>query len=340
MVGVPRRPLGSTGLQVSVLGFGASPLGGVFTEVSEAVCIQAVHSAFQAGINYFDTSPYYGATKSETMLGKCLAGLPRDQIVVATKVGRYGAETFDFSAERVTASVHESLARLQLTYIDVIQCHDIEFGSLDQVLNEALPALVKLKALGLVRHIGITGYPMHSLHYILDRAPPGKSLSLFPVPPRQIDLVLSYCRMCLCDRTLAEHMDYFLDKGVGVINASPLSMGLLTEQGPPDWHPARQEIKDACRAAAEHAKARGSDVSKIAVSAVVGYPNIATTLVGMASPEIVALNVGYVLQAFELEANPKAALEAQVAAEVAHQMTGVLSCPTWPSGRPENSGPE
>lgn len=71
------------------------------------------------------------------MLGKCLAGLPRDQIVVATKVGRYGPETFDFSAERVTASVHESLARLQLTYIDVIQCHDIEFGSLDQVCTLA-----------------------------------------------------------------------------------------------------------------------------------------------------------------------------------------------------------
>lgn len=67
------------------------------------------------------------------MLGKALRDLPRDQIVVSTKVGRYGQEQFDFSAERVTASVAESLARLQIPYIDLIQCHDIEFGDLDQV---------------------------------------------------------------------------------------------------------------------------------------------------------------------------------------------------------------
>ncbi len=72
------------------------------------------------------------------VLGKALKDLPRDQIIVSTKVGRYGAETFDFSAERVTASVHESLQRLQIPYIDIIQCHDIEFGSLDQVC-ERLP---------------------------------------------------------------------------------------------------------------------------------------------------------------------------------------------------------
>ena len=84
---VPRRPLGRTGLEVSVLGFGASPLGGVFGDVSEETAREAVHAAVRAGINLFDTSPYYGLTKSEAMLGKCLVGIPREDVVVASKVG-------------------------------------------------------------------------------------------------------------------------------------------------------------------------------------------------------------------------------------------------------------
>ena len=130
---------------------------------------KAVEAAFRRGINFFDTSPYYGDTRSETVLGLGLARLPRDQIVVATKVGRYGSGIFDFSAERVTASIHESLGRLQLTYVDLIQCHDIEFVHLNQIVNETLPALAELKKKGLVRHIGITGLPLKVFRYILDR---------------------------------------------------------------------------------------------------------------------------------------------------------------------------
>eukprot|EP00775_Hariotina_reticulata_P008723 gene8723-8904_t len=124
--------LGNTGLEVSVIGFGASPLGGHFQAVPEAEAIRSVHEAFRLGINFVDCSPFYSNTKSEVVLGKALRDIPRDQIIVATKVGRYGAGTFDFSADRVRASVRESLERLQLSYIDLIQCHDIEFGSLDQ----------------------------------------------------------------------------------------------------------------------------------------------------------------------------------------------------------------
>lgn len=121
-------------------------------------------------------------------------------------MGRYGPESFDFSAERVTASVRESLARLQLSHVDLVQCHDIEFGNLDQVraagrgrrggrlgqasadaprparpaarapqiVNETLPALNALKGQGLLRFVGITGLPLRALTYVLDRAPPGE----------------------------------------------------------------------------------------------------------------------------------------------------------------------
>ena len=110
-------------------------------EIDEAEGIAAVHEAFKLGVNLFDTSPFYGTTRSERVLGKALVGLPRDQIVVATKVGRYGAEDFDFSAERVTRCFHESLERLQLSYVDIVQCHDVEFGDLGRV-RAAPPALL------------------------------------------------------------------------------------------------------------------------------------------------------------------------------------------------------
>ena len=166
---IPKRPLGNTGLNVSILGFGASPLGGVFHDVDPEEGTRAIETAFERGINFFDTSPFYGDTKSESALGVGLAKLPRDAIVVATKVGRYGADTFDFSAKRVKKSVDESLERLQLDYIDLIQCHDMEFVPLDQIVQETIPALQGLKKEGKVRHIGITGLPLKIFKYILDR---------------------------------------------------------------------------------------------------------------------------------------------------------------------------
>src|SRR4051812_27551035 len=103
------RPLGETGLNVSMLGFGASPLGGVFGEVEDAEGVRAVHAAIDLGINLFDVAPYYGLTRAETALGNGLRGIPRDKFVLATKVGRYGPAEFDFTAERVLRSIDESL---------------------------------------------------------------------------------------------------------------------------------------------------------------------------------------------------------------------------------------
>src|SRR6185295_15632452 len=127
------RQLGQTGLKVSILGYGASALGGVFGEIDEPESIKTVHIALDLGLNFIDVSPYYGLTRAETVLGKALKGIPRDRYYLATKVGRYGPAEFDFSAGRVIASVDESLTRLGVDYLDLIQCHDIEFGSLDQV---------------------------------------------------------------------------------------------------------------------------------------------------------------------------------------------------------------
>mmetsp|Transcript_4233 Transcript_4233/g.13469 ORF Transcript_4233/g.13469 Transcript_4233/m.13469 type:complete len:269 (-) Transcript_4233:57-863(-) len=221
MATLPRRPLGNTGLEVSVLGFGASPLGSVFEDIDEDLGVEAVKRAVELGINFFDTSPFYGLTKSETVLGRALSQLPRESFILCSKVGRYGDPPagFDFSAARVTASVEESLRRLNVDYIDIIQCHDMEFRSLDQIINETLPALKTLKDQGKVRFVGITGLPLKVFQYVLDRADPG-----------MVDCILSYCHNSLNDNTLSSIVPYLQGRGVGVISASPLSMGLLAPQ--------------------------------------------------------------------------------------------------------------
>ncbi len=152
------RKLGQTDLNLSLVGFGTATLGNVFGNIDPGEAIRAVHLAVDSGINFFDSSPYYGITLAETRLGEALAGR-RERVVLATKCGRYGLDDFDFSAKRVAASMDESLRRLQTDYIDLFQVHDVEFGDVEQILHETLPALRQLAAARqgtLHRHHGIS----------------------------------------------------------------------------------------------------------------------------------------------------------------------------------------
>lgn len=306
------RPLGNTGLQVSVLSYGASPLGGVFGEFDEPSGIETVHAALDLGINCIDVSPYYGLTRAETVLGKALQGISRDRYYLCTKVGRYGAAEFDFSAERVTRSVDESLHRLQVDYVDLIQCHDIEFGSLDQVVEETLPALRNVVARGKARFIGITGLPLKIFPTVLDRAP--------------VDTILSYCRYNLVDTALTGLIPYLKQKGVGILNASPLSMGLLADRPLPEWHPAPPEMRAACVQAADHCRSKGSSLPKLALQFAVANPELATTFVGMANVADLQSNVAWIDEPIDME----------LLAEV-QTILGPIKDRTWPSGRPENN---
>ena len=305
------RPLGRTGLQVSILSYGASPLGSVFRPIDEAEGIRTVHAALDLGMNFIDVSPYYGLTRAETVLGKALATIPRDRYLLATKVGRYGRDEFDFSAARITASLDESLRRLQVDHVDLIQCHDIEFGSLDQVVHETVPALQKLREQGKARFTGITGYPLAVFPRVLDQI--------------RVDTVLSYCHYALNDSSLETLLPYLQEKGAGIINASPLAMGLLTDRGAPDWHPAPEPLKLACSRAAAHCRQKGFDIAQLALQFAVSHPAIATTLVGTASPTNLRKNVAWIAQA----PDPLLLDEVQAILAPARNMT-------WPSGRPEN----
>lgn len=278
--------LGKTGMRVSNLGFGASSLGGVFHDIRESEGIKAVHVAVESGINFIDVSPYYGHYKAETVLGKALKEIPRDKYYLSTKVGRYGKDgvnTWDYSAERVTDSVYESMERLNIDYIDLINVHDVEFADLNQVVNETLPALVKLREKGIVGHVGITDLQPENLKWGIEHVPAGT-----------VESVLNFCHYSLNDEMLLDYLDFFEANNVGVINASPFSMGLLSQRGAPDWHPAPEPLKEACKRAADYCNTQGCPIEKLAVQYSTSNPRIATTLFSSANPANVLKNIEYV----------------------------------------------
>ncbi|WP_308727036.1 aldo/keto reductase [Alicyclobacillus acidocaldarius] len=175
-------------LDVSILGLGASPFGGVFGGVEESSCIKCVYAALDGGINYIDVAPYYGNTRAETILGKALRGVPRDRYVLSTKAGRISESHFDFSAGHLKRSVEQSLRRLGTDYVDILYIHDIEFAHPQQIFEEAIPCAMRLRDEGKVRFVGVSGYPLTVLERTLDNS--------------DIEIVLSYCHYTLIDNSL------------------------------------------------------------------------------------------------------------------------------------------
>jgi L-galactose dehydrogenase len=306
------RTLGKTGLKVSALSFGASSLGGVFKPVDESVAIRTVHTALESGINFIDVSPFYGYTKAETVLGKALKGIPRDRYFLATKVGRYGDAEFDFSAKRSAASVDESLERLGIDYIDIIQSHDNEYGDLNQVINETIPALRQIQKQGKARFVGVTGYPLKIFRTILSST--------------EVDTILSYNHYSLNDTTLAGLLPWLRQKGVGIINASPVSQGLLTNHELPAWHPAPEDVRKACAEAAAYCRSQGTDIAKLAMQFSLSNPEIHTTLVGTADPANIEKNVKWIEEP----------IEKVVLGNVQRILAGIKDH-VWVLGRPENN---
>ena len=280
--------LGKTGMRISHLSFGASSLGSVFRETKEKESIEAVEAAIEGGINFIDVSPYYGHYKAETVLGKALRNIPRDMYLLSTKVGRYGKDgvnTWDYSARRVTDSVYESMERLGIEFIDLINVHDIEFqanlpGGLQKVVDETLPALVELKEKGVVGHVGITDLQLENLKWVVEHCHAG-----------MVESILNFCHYTLNDDALLDYLDFFEQRGIGIINASPLAMGLLSQRGVPSWHPAPQPLVEACHRAAEYCSQKGYPIEKLAVQFSVSNERIVSTLFSSANPANVRQNI-------------------------------------------------
>ena len=275
-------------MKISHLSFGASSLGSVFRETNEKESFEAVEAAIEGGINFIDVSPYYGHYKAETVLGKALRNIPRKKYFLSTKVGRYGKDgvnTWDYSAKRVTDSVYESMERLGIDFIDLINVHDIEFqaarpGGLQLVVDETLPALVELREKGVVGHVGITDLQLENLKWVVEHSEKGV-----------VESILNFCHYTLNDDAIVDYLDFFEQQGIGIVNASPLSMGLLSQRGVPDWHPAPKALVEACQKAAAYCNDKGYPIEKLAVQFSVSNPRIASTLFSSANPANVRRNI-------------------------------------------------
>ncbi len=265
-----KRQLGKTGLETSVLGFGASSMGAEFRNIDLNEALQSCRVALDCGMNLIDTSPYYGRGLSESLLGFVMPDIPRDSYILSTKLGRYAPDHFDFSAKRVSESVDISLERMKVDHIDIILCHDIEFVEMSQIWDETLPALQKIKEQGKVRFIGVSGYPMRNFTTVLEHF--------------DLDVILSYNHYTIQNTMLADIVDFLKSKDVGIMNAAPFSARLLTNAPLPVWHKATPEVREICKKAADHCTAAGSDIAKLAVQFSIAHEDMATCITGSANP--------------------------------------------------------
>ncbi|MFC3879579.1 aldo/keto reductase [Algoriphagus namhaensis] len=271
------RKLGKTNLEVSILGFGASPMGNVFDPVSESTAVTSVHLALDHGINFFDVAPFYGLTLAEERLGKALKGHRKD-IILASKCGRYDLQDFDFSRKRIHDSIDETLSRLHTDYLDLYQLHDIEFVDKNQIINEALPAIQEVKKSGKARFVGITGLPVRYLAQIAREA--------------EVDTVLSWAHYNLLeDEILDDLVPLSKEKGFGLMNAAPLMQRILSDAPLPEWHRSPKEMKALQPQLISLCNSYGLELSQVAISFATAHTDISTTITGMCKPEIVQKNV-------------------------------------------------
>jgi len=269
-----KRLLGNTGIELTKLSFGASSLGQEFRHVDLNEAFRSVHVAIERGMNFIDTSPFYGRGMSEMLLGRVLPEIPRESYYLGTKLGRYAGQHFDFSARRVEESIDISLERMKVDHLDIVLCHDLEFVEMSQIIEETIPALRKQVEKGKVRFIGVSGYPMKMFKYVLANAP--------------IDVLLTYNHYSLQNDMASELVPICKEKGVGLMNAAPFSARLLTNAPLPAWHQATPKVREVARQAAAHCASRGVDIAQLALQFSLANPDFTTCVTGSANPERIA----------------------------------------------------
>lgn len=310
-----QRSLGRTDLRISELAFGGASVGQQYGPVSEDEVADCLHVAAESGVNLIDTSAYYGRGRSEEIFGNVLSPELRKHYAICTKAGRLDRDLFDFSSAGIRKCLEGSLRRLKSDHVAILLAHDIEFAhDIEQVFTETAEVLHRLKAEGKARFIGMSGLPLSILKTAVERC--------------QLDAVISYCHYTLFDRTLlADLLPVCEAHGVGVLNASPLSMGLLTPGGPPPWHPAGDEVKRVCRETNDWCLANDVSLPDLAMRFCLGEPRIASTITGTAKRDELKMNLAAVGR------TPHPAILAEVERRFAPIMNQ-----TWASGRQESLG--
>ena len=307
-----KRHLQNTDMDLTALSFGASSLGAEFRKVDIAEALKSVHVAIDRGMNFIDTSPFYGRGMSEVLLGQVLPDIPRDSFYLGTKLGRYAGQHFDFSAKRVEESVDISLERMRQDHLDIVLCHDLEFVEMSQIVEETLPALRKQVEKGKVRYIGVSGYPMKMFKYILANA--------------DIDVLLTYNHYTLQNDMALELVPICKEKSVGLMNAAPFSARLLTGAPLPEWHKATPEVREIAKMASDYCTAAGTDIAQLALQFSLANPDMATCVTGSANP-------GRVAQWVDWAETP---MDEQLLAEVLEILKPIHNW-FYIEGRPENN---
>lgn len=277
-----KRLLGKTGMELTKLSFGASSLGAEFRSVDLSEALRSVHVAIDRGMNFIDTSPFYGRGMSEMLLGRVLPEIPRESFYLGTKLGRYAGQHFDFSSRRVEESVDISLERMKVDYLDIVLCHDLEFVEMSQIVEETLPALRKQVEKGKVKFIGVSGYPMKMFKYILANS--------------DIDVLLTYNHYTLQNDMALELVPLCKEKGVGLMNAAPFSARLLTSAPLPDWHKATPKVREIAKQAADYCASQGVDIAQLALQFALANPDFTTCVTGSANPDRVAQWVDWAVE--------------------------------------------
>lgn len=247
---------------VSPLVLGGAILNQQYTDEPESIPLEdIIRYAFSHGINAIDTSPYYGP--SEVLYGRALTNLtnefPRDTYFICTKVGRIGVEEFNYSRDFVRFSVHRSCERLGTTYLDLVYLHDVEFVPFSDIL-EALKELRILKSEGVIKNIGISGYPIDFITWLAEHC------STKEDDIGSLDAVLSYCNLNLQNNKLLNFRERLLRnaKLKMVCNASILSMSLLRSQETRQFHPCSHELRECASSAAKYCQEENTDLADLA----------------------------------------------------------------------------
>lgn len=272
--------LGKTGFKVSKLGLGGAALGGDFGLVSDDEVIRVVHEALDLGINFMDTAPLYGKGESERRIGKALKGR-RDRVILATKAVMRGEA---YSYENTIRSVEASLRRLQTDYVDLIQLHEAERTTFEEGMNGTVAAFLKLKEDGKVRAIGVNaGNPELLIQYIRTG---------------NIDTVQTYCHYMLIDHSAKRLLfPVCREFRIGVINGSPLGMGILADKPAPFLNKNTDLLEEAERRKKQLDFLRKTPgqggLAEPAMRFSLTCPDIAVTLTGTASVQELRANASY-----------------------------------------------
>jgi D-threo-aldose 1-dehydrogenase len=281
------KRLGRRGPVVTGLGLGTAPIGNMFTAVTDDDAQATVDAAWDGGIRYFDTAPLYGHGQSELRLGRALRDRPRDQYVLATKVGRVlepagtsgRAETifrdvgdlephFDYSRDAVLRSLDESLQRLGTDHVDVALVHDPDLHEHDAIA-QAFPALLELREQGVVKAVGAGMNQSEMLERFVAQV--------------DLDCVLVAGRYTLLDDSGANLLGQCAAQGVGVVIGGVFNTGVLID---PDVHatydyaPAAAPVIARARRLRDACSAHGVALGAAALQFALRHPAVTTVLVG------------------------------------------------------------